>query len=134
MKGFFHTFKHFRSGAYIYFALGTCNLKHAGSKAFVFLYSTNSPTLSCSVFPESPPAALLPTLADAKLLLSYLGCQIHLLTLSFNIFPIQGQIQSFFKATKGRGLVEQKLSNSTPFPLIDFTIKARKYDSRIDQF
>ena len=134
MKGFFHTLNKFRSGAYIYFALGTCNLKHAGSKAFVFLYSTNSPTLSCSVFPESPPAALLPTLADAKLLLSFLGCQIHLLTLSFNIFPILGQIQSFFEATEEEGWWNRSSQIPPPFPLVDFTIKARKYDSQIDQF
>ena len=54
----------------------------------VFYKFSSPPTLSCSVFSGFHDDSSIPTLADAKLLLSYLACQIHLLTLCFNIIII----------------------------------------------
>ena len=74
------------------FHLGTGNMgwKLAFSKSFCVLYSMDSLLFQLWVVLYSPNSTTtpIPTLADAKLLLSYLGCQIHLLTLCFNIIFI----------------------------------------------
>ena len=69
---------------------GNMGWKLAFSKSFCVLYSMASLLFQLWVVLYSPNSTTtpIPTLADAKLLLSYLGCQIHLLTLCFNIIFI----------------------------------------------